>query len=234
MSNPGRKVLSVQGHSRLFSHRGGYSPECLEVRAVTACAALYGSEIPACVIPVPCVPSGLVTSRTEPWGIFLLSSSSLMWRLNIISAVSAAHGRYPCTKTVNLPHGLAHTCTMTAGHQGQATNQSTNQSVASRLFDFQSGLHGSCMILAAIHLLQFWQMFGITDSFKRKNPSVPASRSPGGEAEYFHERKMLKRRGQMLSYCKPKRARLSGKSWGSCTALKIISWVMILDSKQCG
>lgn len=62
MSNPARKVLSVQGHSRLFSHRGGDTPECLQVTAMTAC----GLEIPACVIPVLCVPSGLVTSRIGP------------------------------------------------------------------------------------------------------------------------------------------------------------------------
>lgn len=66
MSNPARKVLSVQGHSRLFSHRGGDTPECLQVTAMTACAELCGSEIPACVIPVLCVPSGLVTSRIGP------------------------------------------------------------------------------------------------------------------------------------------------------------------------
>lgn len=98
MSNPVRKVLSVQGRSHLFSHRGGDTPECLQVMAVTACTELYGLEIPACVILVPCVPSGLVTSRIEPWGNFLLSSLFLMWRLNIISAVSAALGRHRAQK----------------------------------------------------------------------------------------------------------------------------------------
>lgn len=66
MGNPVRKVLSVQGYSRLLSHRGGDSPECLLVMAEAACRELHGSEI-----PVLCVPSGLVTSMIEPWGVSL-------------------------------------------------------------------------------------------------------------------------------------------------------------------
>lgn len=189
MSNPVRKVLSVQGHSHLFSHRGGDTPECLQVTAVTACTELYGLEIPACVIPVPCVPSGLLTSRIEPWGVFLLLSSFLMWRFNIISAVSAAHGRHPCTKTVNLPHVCLDV------HDDARSSRPINQSVASRLFYFLCGSHVSLWFwLSALnftiymHLLEFRQMFWICSywlirDYLRVPPLVAASHSPEGKAE---------------------------------------------------
>lgn len=171
-----------------------------------------------------------------------------MWRLNIISAVSAAHGRLSCTKKFSTFHVFTLTRTTVPGHQGQPINQSTNQSVAPRLFYFLCGLCGSCVILAVnsqlynthtltrvetnvLNLQSYWLICQEESlSVFRRLPATLQQARPN----ISMSRKTLKRRGQMLkmlSYCKTKRAWLSAWSRGLCTAMKVISWVMIFDSK---
>lgn len=65
-------------------------------RLRTACSEPYGLEVPGCMIPVPCGPSGLVTNMIAPLGLLVFSGSFLMWRLGIF--VSMVHNRQLCVK----------------------------------------------------------------------------------------------------------------------------------------
>lgn len=211
---------------------------------MTVCAELYGLEIPACVIPVLCVPSGLVTTRIGPSGIFLA--------FELISHLEVKY-HFCCFRSAqqtfvhpnSQPSARVRSHTHDDGRSSRPTNQSVNQSISrfhtvllsvwfTRLM-CDSLLYNTHTLTRVETSSEFVKLLinpteRIRLSVRRRLPASLQEARPNISTS----RKMLKRHGQMqkkLSYCKTKRARLSAQSWGLCTAMKLISWVMILHSK---